>query len=115
MPCFLFSGIAANIDYEVLIRLWPIPTFYLTFVTISGILGIFGGKLLNLSISDTKFVMTGIMFNDIVTLSLSILKGMSHTNAIQILSWGDDDTPSNSVKRGTSYILLSSLFGNLLR
>ncbi|CAG8762947.1 10844_t:CDS:2, partial [Cetraspora pellucida] len=115
MPCFLFSRIAANIDYEMLLRLWPIPVFYFFFTATSGILGVFGRKLFNLSISNTKFMVTSIMFNNVASLSLGILKGMSDTSAMQILRWGEGDDPSNSIKRGTSYILLSTLFGNLLR
>nr|CAG8497146.1 11294_t:CDS:2 [Entrophospora candida] len=40
---------------------------------------------------------------------------MEKTSIMEILSWGEDDLPSEAIKRGTTYILISTLFGNLLR
>src|SRR3990170_1282587 len=108
MPCLLFSNIASDIDLEALIRLWPILALYVIFATLSGSLGILGGKLLNLTPSKTKFVMTGIIFNNVTSLSLGLLKGIENTSAIKILIWGKDDDSEEAVKRGISYILLST-------
>ncbi|CAJ0843670.1 11722_t:CDS:2 [Entrophospora sp. SA101] len=59
--------------------------------------------------------MTGIIFNNVTSLSLGLLRGMEKTSIMEILSWGEDDLPSEAIKRGTTYILMSTLFGNLLR
>jgi predicted permease len=115
MPCLLFSNIAADIDLDTLIRLWPIPTLYVLFVTMSAILGGTGGKLLNLPSSTTKFLMTGIIFNNVTSLSLGLLEGIESTAAIEILFRDRYDSPKEAVKRGMSYVLLSTLLGNLTR
>ncbi|GBC00333.1 hypothetical protein RclHR1_03810022 [Rhizophagus clarus] len=115
MPCLLLSNIAADIDLDTLIRLWPMPTFYVVFFILSGCLGLIGGKLLKLSPSYTKFVMTGIMFNNVTSLTLGLLEGVESTSAINILLRDEHDSPKEAVKRGISYILLATLFGNLSR
>ncbi|RHZ50118.1 hypothetical protein Glove_505g16 [Diversispora epigaea] len=115
-PCLLFSNIAPIIDSDTLFRqLWVIPMVYFVFLIISATLGFIGGNLLKLSPRNIRFVATGIMFNNATSLTLGLLRGMSDTDAIKILSFGENDTTSNIVKRGTSYILLASLFSNLLR
>jgi auxin efflux carrier family protein len=116
MPCLLFSNIAADIDLDTLIRLWPIPTLFVLFVVLSTILGGIGGNLLKLPSSTTKFLMTGIIFNNVTSLSLGLLEGIESTQAIQILLRSDgNDSPKEAVKRGMSYVLLSTLLGNLTR
>ncbi|CAG8522644.1 16943_t:CDS:2 [Gigaspora rosea] len=115
MPCFLFSNIASSITIERLIHLWPIPVFFFIYTIISSILGLIGGKLIRLNCSDIKFVMTGIIFNNVTSLSLGLLKGIENTSAISILSWNENEKPKDIVRRGTSYILLATLWTNLLR
>ncbi|RGB25589.1 auxin efflux carrier [Rhizophagus diaphanus] len=115
MPCLLLSNIAADIDLDTLIRLWPMPTLYIVFFILSGALGLIGGKLLKLSVSSTKFIMTGIMFNNVTSLTLGLLEGVESTSAINILLRDENDSPKEAVKRGMSYILLATLFGNLSR
>ncbi|CAG8653126.1 998_t:CDS:2 [Funneliformis caledonium] len=115
MPCLLFSSIASDIDLETLIKLWPIPTLYVVFSILSGSLGVLGGKVLNLTPAKTKFVMTGIIFNNVTSLSLGLLQGIQNTSAIRISTKGEDDDTKDAVSRGISYILLSTLLGNLSR
>ncbi|CAB5183794.1 auxin efflux carrier [Rhizophagus irregularis] len=115
MPCLLLSNIAADIDLDTLIRLWPMPTLYILFFILSGALGLIGGKLLKLDVSSTKFMMTGIMFNNVTSLTLGLLEGIESTDAINILLRDKLDSPKEAVKRGMSYILLATLFGNLSR
>ncbi|CAJ0762869.1 3507_t:CDS:2, partial [Entrophospora sp. SA101] len=67
-----------------------------------------------LSKPKTKFIMTGIIFNNVTSLSLGLLRGMEKTSIMEILSWGEDDLPSEAIKRGTTYILMSTLFGAYL-
>ncbi|CAG8447886.1 9941_t:CDS:2 [Diversispora eburnea] len=76
--------------------------------------GLISGRLLKLSSPDIRFVTTGIIFNSVTTLSLGLLRSMSNTDAIKILSFGENDTTSDIVNRGTSYILLGSLFSPYL-
>ncbi|CAG8503340.1 7606_t:CDS:2 [Diversispora eburnea] len=116
MPCLLFSEIGPVININKLITLWPLPTFNLIFTIISALFGIFGGKMiLSLSTADTKFVMTGIMFNNIASLLMGLLRGMENTSAMGLLFKDADDTPKASIKRGESYVLLAVLFNTLLR
>ncbi|CAG8679365.1 27769_t:CDS:2 [Dentiscutata erythropus] len=115
LPCLLFSETAADIDLINLIQLWPVPVFYGIFSIISGLLGVLGGKLLHLSFSETKFIIVGIMFNNITSLLLGLLNGMRNTSAMQFLLQSEDDSPAESMKRGKSYIMLTVLFSTLLR
>ncbi|CAG8671090.1 7655_t:CDS:2, partial [Scutellospora calospora] len=115
MPCFLFSNVFSSVDIQTLISLWPIPTFFFIFCIISSALGFFGGRLLNFDFSDTKFIMTGIIFNNVTSLGLGLLRGIEYTDAISILKWKIDDTPKDIVSRGISYVLLATLWTNLLR
>ncbi|KAF0369732.1 auxin efflux carrier [Gigaspora margarita] len=115
MPCFLFSNVASSVSPETLLSLWPIPTYFVIFTLIGSVLGIFSRPLLKLSNSNTKFVTTGIIFNNVTSLSLGLLRGLEKTDAVLILRWNPDDTPSDIVKRGISYVLLATLWTNLLR
>ncbi|RIA92466.1 auxin efflux carrier [Glomus cerebriforme] len=115
MPCLLLANIAADIDLDTLIRLWPMPTLYVVLVILSSSLGAIGGKLLNLTPSVTRFVMTGIIFNNVTSLTLGLLEGIGSTDAINILLRDENDSPKEAVKRGMSYILLATLLGNLSR
>ncbi|CAG8516033.1 9069_t:CDS:2 [Cetraspora pellucida] len=115
LPCLLFSETAADIDLSILIQLWPVPVFCATFSVISSLLGMFGGKILRLSLAETKFLMVGVMFNNITSLLLGLLSGMENTSAMQILLQSEDDSPAESVKRGKSYVMLAILFSTLLR
>ncbi|CAG8786494.1 13393_t:CDS:2, partial [Dentiscutata erythropus] len=117
MPCFLFSNIVSSITIGGLISLWPIPAFYSIFTLISTILGFIGGKSIRLNSADIKFVITGIIFNNITSLPLGLLKGIENTSAILILRWNENgnESPKDIVKRGISYILLATLWTNLLR
>ncbi|CAG8454044.1 215_t:CDS:2 [Dentiscutata erythropus] len=116
MPCFLFSNVASSVTVETLISLWPIPAFFFIFITIGSGLGLLSGTLLKLNnVSNTKFVITGIIFNNVTSLSLGLLRGIEKTDAIMILKWYPDDTPNVIAKRGISYVLLATLWTNLLR
>ncbi|CAG8465054.1 9014_t:CDS:2 [Dentiscutata erythropus] len=115
MPCFLFSNIVSSITIGRLISLWPIPAFFTVFTLISTILGLIGGKLIRLNCADIKFVITGIIFNNVTSLFLGLLKGIENTSAVLILSWKENESPKHIVKRGTSYVLLATLWTNLLR
>ncbi|RIB03082.1 auxin efflux carrier [Gigaspora rosea] len=115
LPCLLFSETAADIDLSNLIQLWPVPIFYGIFIIISGLLGVFGGKLLDLSSAETKFVIVGIMFNNITSLLLGLLDGIGNTIAMQILLQNEDDNPAESMKRGKSYVMLAVLLNTLLK
>src|SRR5688572_23981193 len=115
MPCLLFSNIAADIDLDTLIRLWPIPTLYVIFVILGAALGGIGGKLLTLPSSKTNFLITGIIFNNVTSLSLGLLEGIESTKAIEMLFRDENDSPKEAVKRGMSYVLLTTLLGNLTR
>ncbi|RHZ78960.1 hypothetical protein Glove_153g41 [Diversispora epigaea] len=116
MPCLLFSEIGPVVDINKLITLWPLPVFTLIFIMISALFGIFGGKMvLSLSTADTKFVMTGIMFNNLASLLMGLLRGMENTSAMELFSRDKEDTPEASIKRGNSYVLLAVLFNTLLR
>ncbi|CAG8569652.1 8805_t:CDS:2, partial [Acaulospora morrowiae] len=115
MPCLLFSEVGSDIDISKLISLWPVPTFFGIFAIISALLGFFVGKFLNLSSAKTKFIMTGIMFNNVTSLPLGLLRGIENTSAMELLVKDEVDTPGESIKRGKSYILLAVLFGTLLR
>ncbi|CAG8544269.1 7316_t:CDS:2 [Acaulospora colombiana] len=114
MPCLLFANIA-DLDMDTLTKLWIIPVAYFFFASCSGLLGLIGGKLLRFQPSNIKFLCVSIIFNNVTSLSLGILEGLSKTKAIELLSFGDGDTPSEIKKRGTSYILLITLWTNLLR
>ncbi|CAG8532512.1 36588_t:CDS:2 [Gigaspora margarita] len=61
--------------------------------------GLIGGKLLRLNCSDTKFVITGIILNNVTCISLGLLKGIEKTKAIWILRWNEDESPQDIVKR----------------
>src|ERR1051325_1451260 len=102
MPCLLFSNIAADIDLDALIRLWPIPALYVAFVILSVALGGIGGNFLNLAPSKTKFLMTGIIFNNVTSLGLGLLEGMESIPSIEILFRDENDSPKEAVKRGMS-------------
>ncbi|KAG9305021.1 hypothetical protein G9A89_007424 [Geosiphon pyriformis] len=115
MPCLLFSQVASGIDLDTLVRLWPIPMFIGSFALISGSLGIIGGKLLHLTTPQTKFASAGIIFNNLTSLTLPLMYNIGTSEAIEILLWGKNDTPSEATKRGISYVLLATLLGNLLR
>ncbi|CAG8482876.1 3029_t:CDS:2, partial [Acaulospora colombiana] len=104
----------SDIDVAKLIALWPVPTFYITFTIMSAILGFFGGKVLKLSSAKTRFITAGIMFNNVTSLPLGLLRGIKNTSAMNLLVMGEMDTPEDSLKRGKSYILLAVLFGTLL-
>ncbi|KAF0441360.1 auxin efflux carrier [Gigaspora margarita] len=115
MPCFLFANVSYSFTVKTLIDLWPIPTFFFIFTIINAAFGLICGKLLRLNCSDTKFVITGIILNNVTCISLGLLKGIEKTKAIWILRWNKDESPQDIVKRGTSYVLLVSLLANLLR
>ncbi|CAG8606813.1 9041_t:CDS:2 [Acaulospora morrowiae] len=114
MPCLLFSNIG-DLDVETLIKLWIIPVAFFTFVSISGTLGFIGGKLLRLNSPNTRFICTAIIFNNVTSLSLGLLKSLSKTKVIGLLALREDETPSEIEKRGISYVLLVTLWTNLLR
>ncbi|CAG8443058.1 6106_t:CDS:2 [Diversispora eburnea] len=114
MPCLLFSNVAQT-DIEILANLWAIPTTFLIFVTISGSLGYIGGKLLGLSGPNTRFTCTGIIFNNVTSLLLGLLKGLGESDTIRILAWKSDESTKDIIKRGISYVLLATIWTNILR
>ncbi|KAF0457456.1 auxin efflux carrier [Gigaspora margarita] len=114
LPCFLFANISYSLTIKTLINLWPIPAFFFIFASLSAIFGLIGGKLLKLNCPDTKFVVTGIILNNVTTLTLGLLNGIEKTKAIWILKWNENESPQDIVKRGTSYVLIVSLLANLL-
>ncbi|CAG8664269.1 19753_t:CDS:2, partial [Dentiscutata erythropus] len=114
LPCFLFANISYSITIKSLINLWPIPAFFFIFALLSAIFGLIGGKLLKLNWPDIKFVVTGIILNNVTTLTLGLLNSIEKTKAIWILKWNENENPQDIVKRGTSYVLIVSLLANLL-
>lgn len=116
MPCLLFSEIGPVINFSKLISLWPIPVFFAIFAMIGAFLGMLGGKwVLSLPKAETKFLMTGIIFNNVTSLLIGLLRGMENTSVMELLTMSKDDTAEETIKRGKSYALLAVLFSTLLR
>ncbi|CAG8805510.1 13895_t:CDS:1, partial [Racocetra fulgida] len=55
--------------------------------------------MLRLNTSDIKFTITGIIFNNITSLSLGLLKGIENTDAIALLRLDENESPQDTVKR----------------
>ncbi|CAG8483580.1 4983_t:CDS:2 [Ambispora leptoticha] len=115
LPCLLFAKVAENINAETLLRLWPIPAFFITTSLISGFLGLVGGKIFNFSNSQTRLIVTGIIFNNAASLPIGLIQSLMTTEAIEFLLWGEHDEPKKAYARGVSYALLNSLLSNILR
>ncbi|CAG8445096.1 6236_t:CDS:2 [Ambispora gerdemannii] len=115
MPCLLFAQVAESIDADTLLQLWPLPIFFIIISLISGLLGLIGGKIFNFSSSQTRFVATGIIFNNVTSLPIGLIQSLVATEAISFLLWGDHDTPKKAAARGISYALLNTLLANILR
>ncbi|KAG9305418.1 hypothetical protein G9A89_011551 [Geosiphon pyriformis] len=98
-----------------MIRLWPLPAFFILFNLIGAILGVIGGKFLGLSGSHTKFVANGIMFNNVSSLPISLIQGLTTTEAMKVLLMNEMDTPVKAASRGMSYTLLNILFSSIIR
>ncbi|CAG8569959.1 9978_t:CDS:2 [Ambispora gerdemannii] len=114
MPSLLFSQVGSGIDAVAIIHLWPIPVFLYLFATISGSLGLLGGKLFSFNSTETKFVTASIIFNNLTHLSMGLIQNLGTTEAMQLLLWNEQDTPEKARTRGVSYTLLATLIGNLL-
>ncbi|CAG8593000.1 499_t:CDS:2 [Ambispora gerdemannii] len=115
MPCLLFAQVAESIDADTLLQLWPLPAFLIIISLISGLLGLIGGKIFNFSGSQTRFLATGIIFNNVTSFPIGLIQSLVATEAISFLLWGDLDTPKKAAARGISYALLNTLFANILR
>ncbi|CAG8605769.1 2686_t:CDS:2, partial [Ambispora leptoticha] len=115
LPCLLFAQVAESIDAETLLRLWPIPAFFITTSLISGFLGLVGGKIFNFSNSQTRLIATGIIFNNVTSMPIGLIQSLAATEAIEFLLWGEHDKPKKAFARGVSYALLNTLLANILR
>ncbi|KAG9287140.1 hypothetical protein G9A89_001034 [Geosiphon pyriformis] len=115
MPCLLFAQVGASIDAETLIRLWPLPAFFALFCTLSIIAALIGGKIFGFTTSQTKFIATGIIFNNVTSRPIGLIQALATTEAIKLLLWGEKDTPPEAVARGISYALINTLMANVLR
>ncbi|CAG8483561.1 4982_t:CDS:2 [Ambispora leptoticha] len=115
LPCLLFAQVAESIDAETLLRLWPIPAFFITTSLIGGFLGLIGGKIFNFSNSQTRLIVTGIIFTNVASLPIGLIQGLTTTEAIEFFLWGEHDKPENAFARGVSYALLNTLLSNILR
>ncbi|CAG8620456.1 825_t:CDS:2 [Ambispora leptoticha] len=114
-PCYLFSQIALAIDIEMLVRLWPIAAFLSLYVVVGTMLGLLGGKILRVSKPETNFIIVAIVFNNLTSINVSLLKNLQDTPAIQYFLIDEDDTPVDAVRRGISFALLATLLSNFLR
>ncbi|RHZ72531.1 hypothetical protein Glove_242g19 [Diversispora epigaea] len=54
-------------------------------------------------------------FNDNRCLLLGLLKGLSETDTVRILAWKSDESTKDLIKRGVSYVLLATIWTNILR
>ncbi|CAG8490036.1 6703_t:CDS:2 [Ambispora gerdemannii] len=115
LPCYLFTEVAVGIDIDTLIRLWPIAAFMGLYAVLGSTIGWVGGKILGTSKKETNFIITGIVFNNLTSLSVSLLNNIEHTPAVQYLLIDEDDIPADAIRRGISFALLASLLGNFLR
>ncbi|CAG8566425.1 836_t:CDS:2 [Paraglomus occultum] len=115
LPFFLFAEIGKSMDLETLLKLWPITTFYFIFAIIASILAIIGGYVFRWSIPKTKFAMTGIIFNNVTSMSIALLVSIGKTDAIMLLTHDKTEPPAEIVSRGISYLLIANLMGNLGR
>ncbi|CAG8554874.1 10550_t:CDS:2 [Gigaspora rosea] len=88
-PCLLFSQIGGTIDLETIIRIWPLPVFCVLFAIISGFLGYF--------------------------MPIGLIKAFVSTSVMQIFESKYSETAQETASRGTTYLLLSTLFVLIIR
>ncbi|CAG8443300.1 13458_t:CDS:2 [Funneliformis caledonium] len=110
LPCLLFSQIGSNISASMLLNLWPLAFFCIIYIAIGTFFSKLGSKLLRLSSSNKKFVERSITFNNITSLPVGFIKVLANTNVIRLFACDDDEPPEQTVTRGITYLLLSTLF-----
>ncbi|RIB23256.1 auxin efflux carrier [Gigaspora rosea] len=114
-PCLLFSQIGGTIDLETIIRIWPLPVFCVLFAIISGFLGYFSGNILSWSKSRKKFIISATVFNNITAVPIGLIKAFVSTSVMQIFESKYSETAQETASRGTTYLLLSTLFVLIIR
>ncbi|KAI9264567.1 auxin efflux carrier [Helicostylum pulchrum] len=114
-PCLLFSNIASVISYERLLAFWPIPVFYIVFISTSWILCQTVIPMFGIDKYYKRFVLACVMFSNANSLPVAIISSLAVSEAGKTLYWNSDDTQEMVSARGISYTLFFGLFCNILR
>ncbi|KAH8556312.1 auxin efflux carrier [Umbelopsis sp. PMI_123] len=114
-PCLLFTRMARSVNPEKILELWIIPVLYFVFAIISYGVAIAIARAAGLRRNDRNFLIASTMFSNTNSMPIAIMSGIISSQAIRYLYLNEADTKEDIMSRSVSYIVLFSLFGNILR
>lgn len=114
-PALIFSKLASSLSLKKLLEVIIIPILYALTTLVSYISSIIVSKWLNLTESESNFVIAMSVFGNSNSLPVSLTLALAYS--LPNLEWDDivDDTPDKIASRGLIYLLIFQQLGQMLR
>ncbi|KJE94713.1 hypothetical protein CAOG_05312 [Capsaspora owczarzaki ATCC 30864] len=113
VPALTFVSIAHAITFDNIKELWPLPLFGLLYICLGMAFGWIICRICRFPKAIRNLVMVCCAFGNSQTIPLALVSSLAHS--VAQLKQSDTDTPAAIIARGTSYIMLYTLIGTILR
>ncbi|PVV02775.1 hypothetical protein BB560_002764 [Smittium megazygosporum] len=111
----IYSKIVQSLDGHTLLQLWTAPVIYIIFGILSCIWVLVSSKVLGISKSYQRLLVIAVFFSNINSLPLSLVQSILSSPTSSFMFKDPNDTLTNMVARGTSYIIIFVTLNNLFQ